>query len=95
MFRLLQGLDVILFFPILALGFMSALSGGGLNPAFQRIGQLMIYLAPVTIVCVIVAEVLWRNAQPTIAYIVLIVPIVIWIGLILWLQLATEFFFKR
>jgi hypothetical protein len=81
-------------FPILALGFMSALSGGGNTPEFQLIGMLMAYLAPVTLVSVFITELFWRNAHSTIAYPVLIAPVIIWIVLIIWLQMTSQFFFK-
>ncbi len=93
MFRLLQIIDVLLFFPILALGLMSGLSGGGLTPAFQQIGTMMMWLAPASVVCAIIAEVLWRMNQQPLAYSVLVLPIIIWIGLIIALQVTTGFFF--
>ena len=94
MFRLLQVIDVLLFFPILALGFMSGLSGGGHNVWFQRIGTVMLWLAPASVVCVIIAEVLWRLNQQTLAFGLLILPIVTWVGLIIALQVKTKFFFR-
>lgn len=95
MFRLLQVLNVILILPILVLGLMSRLSGGGMKPAFQRIGIMMMYLAPATVVCVIIAELLWRGPQSILAQGLLIVPILMWIGLIVWLQRATQFFYRK
>jgi len=94
MFRILQVIDVLLFFPILALGLMSGFSGGGNNVWFQRIGTMMLWLAPASVVCVVIAEVLWRMKQQALAYGVLVLPIIIWIGLIVALQVTTQFFFK-
>lgn len=94
MFRLLQILDVILILPMIVLGFMAGLSGGGVTPAFQRIGQLMLVVAPIVgIICVIVAEILWRGNQPTAATLVVLIPLAVYVGLVIWLQVATGFFF--
>jgi len=94
MFRLLQVIDILLFFPILALGLMAGFSGGGNNIWFQRIGTAMLWLAPASVVCVIIAEILWRLNQQTLAFGLLVLPIMIWVGLIIALQIKTKFFFR-
>lgn len=93
MFRLLQIVDILIILPMMALGLMAGLSGGGLTPAFQRIGQLMLVTPPfVSIIAVIVAEILWRVDQKSWAYVVVLLPLVWYIGLIIWLQTSTRFF---
>lgn len=94
MLRVLHAINLLMIVPMIACGFMSSLSGGGLNPAYQRIGQILIVVSPIMpVVCVVIAEVLWRYNQPYPAYIINVIPLLVWIGLLIWLQIATGFFF--
>lgn len=93
MFRLLQVVVSCMIVPMVCLGFMAGLSGGGLNPAFQRIGQTMIVVSPIVgIVAIVASFILHRMEQTQLAYVSLAIPIVVWIGLLIWLQLETQFF---
>lgn len=94
MFRLLQVINFLMIVPIMCLGMMSSLSGGGMTPAFQQIGRYMLLTpVPTALASIIIAEILWRLEQPILAYIALAVPFVIWVGLLVWLQIETGFFF--
>jgi len=79
--------------PMMCLGIMASLSGGGMNPAFQRIGQLLLTLAPlVGFLGVAASFILQRTGQTLLAYLALAVPVLIWVGLVIWLQRDTQFF---
>lgn len=94
MLRLLQIVVSLMVVPMMCLGIMASLSGGGMNPAFQRIGQLLLTLAPLAgILGVAASFILQRMEQTLLAYIVLTVAILVWIGLLVWLQRETGFFF--
>jgi hypothetical protein len=92
--RILQIVDGLLILPMLALGFMSSLSGGGMTPAFQEIGQRMIAtVLYLPVPCIIIAEILHRRTSFTWAGVVFAaIPLVVWAWLVLRLQVATGFF---
>lgn len=78
---------------VMALGLMAGLSGGGGTPSFQRIGQLLLVPAPLAgVVAVVVSLVLQQVGLASAAYAILAVPVLLWAGLVLWLQRATGFF---
>ena len=91
--RILQGVDLLLLIPMFCLGVMVGLSGGGLNPVLGHISGWMLFSPLVGIAGVIVAEVLRRYEQPTLAVIAAVVPLILWTVLIVWLQRETSFFF--
>ncbi len=92
--RVLQVAVALSIIPMMCLGVMSGLSGGGLTPAFQRIGQLLLTLSPIVGVGGVAASILlWRWQLPVLAYAVIIIPLVMWVWLIVWLQSATGFFY--
>ncbi|MEO0563747.1 MAG: hypothetical protein AAF125_16695 [Chloroflexota bacterium] len=93
-FRVIQGIVGLMICPMLALGFMSSLSGGGNIPAFQIIGQRLVLLS-VTLapVCLIIAEVVHRRFKLTpVAIVVCLVPVAAWAWLSYTLQRETGFF---
>ncbi|MEM6431412.1 MAG: hypothetical protein AAF708_19395 [Deinococcota bacterium] len=94
--RILQ-IGVGLLSPLIALlGLMAALSGGGMNPAFQQIGGWLMYVPlPSAAVGIILSQLLWRWKQPWLALIVIILPLVVWAGLLVWLEQRTNFFLTR
>ncbi|MEO1165999.1 MAG: hypothetical protein AAFV98_19605 [Chloroflexota bacterium] len=93
MLRLFQILTACMIVPVMCLGLMSSLSGGGMTPAFQQIGQSLMTIAPLVGIATVVASVLLQRAdRPILAYIVLVVPIIFWIGQLIWLQRETGFF---
>ena len=93
MLPLLQVVVFCMIIPMMCLGIMAGLSGGGMNPAFQRIGQLLLVLSPLLGILGIAASfILHRMGQTLIAYILLAVPVMIWVGLLIWLQRETQFF---
>ncbi|GEM_PF-1854928 len=95
MFRLIQVIDLLIFFPMLILGLMVGLSGGGLNPWAQKLGGIMFRFSPMCIVSVIVAEFAWRFNLELIAYGLVLTPIVVWLCLLIVLQKKTRFFFQK
>ena len=91
---LLQIAVSCLIVPMMCLGIMASLSGGGMTPAYQRIGQILLVLPPITgILAVVISFILQRLGLSTLAYVALAVPILIWVGLLIWLQRETGFFF--
>lgn len=93
LFRSLQVIVLCLIIPMMCLGMMAGLSGGGLNPTFQRIGQILLVLSPlIGLIGLVGSIILWRIGQPQLAYIAISVPIVMWFGLLIWLQVETGFF---
>lgn len=93
MFRILQLISILMIIPMMCLGLMVGLSGGGLNPTFQQIGRYLFTTPiPMAVVCLILAEVLWRMNQTVPAYIVMGGLLIVWSGLLVWLQLETGFF---
>jgi hypothetical protein len=92
--RIIQGLNAVLICPMIALGLMSSLSGGGMTPAFQEIGgRMMGYGLFAPIVCILVAEGIYRlTSRAWLAIPVLLVPLGIWVWLIVLLQRETGFF---
>jgi len=95
-FRLFQILTLLGIVPMMLLGLMSGLSGGGLTPIYQRLGVFLMVKSPIiAVVCLVVAEVFWRLDQTTLAQLVCAVPGVMWLGLLAWLQYKTGFFYRR
>jgi len=93
MLRILQVIIACMIIPVMCLGIMAAFSGGGMTPAFQQIGKLLLTLAPlVGIIGIIASLILQRVGVSPLAYIALAVPVIVWVGLIIWLQRATGFF---
>ncbi len=93
MLRILQitiGLSIV---PMMCLGLMASLSGGGTNPAFQRIGGQLTSLSPIVgVICLIVSWLLQRSGRPRMAYVILVIPLIIWGFLIFQLHRETGFF---
>ena len=86
--RVLQVLVPLAIVPMMAIGFMSTLSGGGMVPAYQRIGNLLIILSPlVGLAGLILSLVLWHFGQSLLAYMAILTPVVMWIGMVLWLRM--------
>jgi len=95
MFRLFQLLTVLAIVPMMLLGLMSGFSGGGSNPVYQRVGGWLLVNAPIiAIVCLIIAEILWRANQAVLAQVVCAIPALVWFGLLAWLQYKTGFFYR-
>jgi hypothetical protein len=93
MLRVLHAINLLLILPMVACGFMSSFSGGGLTPAYQNVGRALIVISPIMpVICVIIAEVLWRYNQAYLAYIVNAIPLLVWVALLVWLQIRTGFF---
>jgi len=79
--------------PMMCLGGMSALSGGGVTPAFQEIGGRLMKLSPlVGITSVGASWLLERLRLKPLAYAVLVVPIVMWVVMVADLHRRTNFF---
>ena len=94
MLRLLQVIVALLIIPMMCLGMMSGLSGGGLNPSYQRIGQVLLVLSPLAgIAAVVVSFILQRLELSFPAYAAVAAPLVMWFVLMAWLQRETGFFF--
>jgi hypothetical protein len=91
--RILQVVDLLLLVPMFCLGVMVGLSGGGLNPVLGHISGWLLFSPLVGIAGVVAAEVLRRYEQPTLAVIAAVIPLLLWIGLLIWLQRDTGFFF--
>lgn len=86
MFRVLCACNLLLILPMMAIGMMAGLSGGGLNPAYQRIGtQFLVWSTPLAIGCTFFAELLWRLGLTLPAYLLNLTPLLVWSGL--WFQL--------
>lgn len=95
MFRLLHLINILLIVPMMACGFMSMMSGGGQTPIYQDLGILLLMASPVVgIASVLLAEVIWRLAPNLrrIAVLIDFMPIMMWAGLMIWLQVETGFF---
>jgi hypothetical protein len=91
--RVLQILVPLAIVPMMALGLMSMLSGGGMTPAYQQIGRVMLWLSPLAgIAGLILSLVLWHFGQSLLAYLAILTPLLVWAGLLLWLQIETGFF---
>lgn len=74
-------------------GMMAGLSGGGNTPAFQRIGEVMLVLSLVVGIAGIVASIIFQRMESTLLTdLSLAVPVVVWIGLLIWLHRETGFF---
>ncbi len=79
--------------PMMCLGVMSAMSGGGAIPAFQEIGRHLMKLSPlVGIISVGASWLLERLRLKPLAYAVLVVPIVMWVVMVADLHRRTNFF---
>ena len=73
--------------PVMCLGIMASLSGGGNISAFQRIGQLLLTLAPLAgVLGVATSLILQRSDISFLAYVALAIPVLLWVGLLVWLQ---------
>ncbi len=93
MLRIVEMVIGVLILVMMALGLMSSLSGGGLNPAYQQVGGLLLRMSPIIgVVCIIIAELLSRTQFRPLAYIVLAIPMVFWAVMLVWLQRETGFF---
>jgi hypothetical protein len=94
--RILQ-IGVGLLSPLMVLlGVMVSLSGGGMNPAFQQIGRWLLYLPlPSALGGIVLSQLLWRWKQPWLALLVIVVPLIVWVGLLVWLEQRTNFFLTR
>jgi len=93
MLRILQILIGFLIVPMMCLGGMSAMSGGGATPAFQEIGRRLMKLSPlVGIISVGASWLLERLRLKPLAYAVLVVPIVMWVVMVADLHRRTNFF---
>ncbi len=91
--RLLQLITLLLIVPLTCIGIMVSLSGGGLTPAFQDIGSLLMLLSPIMpLVAVGLNEWLWRKERFTLAGVVLAIPYLVWTVLLIYLQVETGFF---
>lgn len=95
MFRLLQIMDILLIFPMVILGLIVGLSGGGSNQWNRWWSKIVFRLAPMGIVGALIAEIIWRFNIESIAYAVVLAPLVIWFGLLVLLQKKTHFFFQQ
>jgi len=94
MFRLLQVTVALLIIPMMCLGMMIGLSGGSIEPSTQRITEILLMLPPVAGIAALVASfVLWRLDWSRLAYASLVAPLLIWVGLLIWAQQETGFFF--
>ncbi len=91
--RIFQVINGLLICPMLALGVMASLSGGGVTPAFQIIGGRLMWMSLVVpAVCIALAELIYRRFGWPFALPLLIVPLVVWAWLVIELQLQTGFF---
>lgn len=96
--RIVEGLVGLLILPMMALGLMASLSGGGMTPAFQEIGsRLIVWSLFVPLVCLVLAEVVHRFVKlppyaTVIAIVIAAVPIAMWVWLVVWLERETGFF---
>ncbi|MEL6270777.1 MAG: hypothetical protein AAFV33_15230 [Chloroflexota bacterium] len=93
--RVMQIAIVLLICPMVTLGLMSGLSGGGMTPAFQIIGgRLMGWSVPLVLACVGLAELIYRRTgQLAIAAALCLIPIGVWAWLVVSLQQQTGFFY--
>ena len=92
--RVLQVLVFLLVLPMIALGVMASLSGGGVTPAFQEIGGRLIGLSFfVSLPLLIASEVIhrWLKLTP-VSLILLVIPLIMWGWLLVRLQRETGFF---
>lgn len=95
LFRVLQCATLLCVIPMMLLGLMLGLSGGGLKPIYQRVGARFLVGMPVVVIaCLIFAEILWRNDANPFAYIVILLPFGLWISQLAWVQYHTRFFFS-
>ncbi|MEM6281426.1 MAG: hypothetical protein AAF787_04460 [Chloroflexota bacterium] len=92
--RIAQIINAVMIVPIFCLGMMVSLSGGGVTPAYQQIGgQLMLMAFAAPLVCVALAEGVYRLAQqPLIGAVVCLIPFGVWVWLCIRLENATGFF---
>lgn len=91
--RALHILNLLLIVPIMCLGLMVSMSGGSSTTPFYRIGMLLLVASPiVALICMLLAEVIWRQTGHGVAILVGLIPLVVWGVLITWLQRVTGFF---
>jgi len=94
MFRLLQVTVALLIIPMMCLGMMIGLSGGSIEASRERIAETLLMVPPVAGIAALVASfILWRLDWSRLAYAALIAPLLIWVGLLIWAQQETGFFF--
>ena len=92
--RILQVIDFLLIGPMMCLGLMAGLSGGGLTPALQQVGTALLVVSPIlAVVAIVAAEILLRVQLPIIGYVALAIPLLFWVAGVVWLQITTRFFF--
>lgn len=93
-FRVMQVIVLLMTCPMIALGVMASLSGGGNTPAFQEIGRRLTSISFfMPILLLVVSELVHRWLKLTwVAIALLVVPVVVWGWLLLWLQRETGFF---
>ncbi len=92
--RVMQVIVLLLMCPMIALGVMSSLSGGGGTPTFQEIGGRLVgisFFLPIALL--IVSEVVhrWLKLTP-VSLVLLVIPLVLWGWLVVRLQRETGFF---
>ena len=93
MLRISQVVVISAIVPMMCLGVMSAMSGGGAISAFQEIGGRLMRLSPwVGLTSVGASWLLERLRLKPLAYAVLVVPIVMWVVMVADLHRRTNFF---
>lgn len=98
--RATQIIVLILILPMIALGGMSIFSEGGGTPAYQEISvQIVMMSIYIPVPSIILAEIIYRLMKHTrlpeifvIPVFIAAIPLVMWVGLIVWLQQETGFF---
>ena len=64
MLRISQVVVISAIVPMMCLGLMASLSGGGTNPAFQRIGGQLTSLSPIVgVICLIFSWLLQQSGR--------------------------------
>jgi hypothetical protein len=80
MLWVLHVMNLLLIIPMMAIGMMMGLSGGGTKPILQFIGARMLVWSPmVAVLSVITSEILWQLDFTIIAYIVNLIPLTMWV----------------
>lgn len=98
--RLIQIIVFLLTIPMIALGGMSMFSEGGGTPAYQEISvQIVMMSIYIPVPAIILAEIIYRLMKHTrlpeifvIPVFIAAIPLVMWAGLIVWLQVEMGFF---
>lgn len=92
--RIVQVVVVLMICPMVALGVMSSLSGGGMTPAYQIIGgRLVSWSFLIVIPLLLASEAVhrWLKLTP-LAILVCLVPFGVWAWLLVALERETGFF---